>query len=245
MADEEVRATPVAQAGSSSPLHLANSPYGPWTPFTDWALPGCNNPTQMRHPNGTWFIICDSTKMYVFATTHVRRTLFAAFTLLTLCDLFPRSCLQVHWPQRDGPLHVASIADRYPSQPPTPVAVHSPFPTYVHIPAQRHGHSYGADPRDVRGRPVMDGHARPLACLFPCLHDDLRHTFMRSNRHFRPLVQRVLAGQAANHYHSQHPLTSHPASIASRTPTQAATASTGSARQRSPTLRPPTSQTEM
>lgn len=60
----------------------------------------------------------------------LRRTLFAAFTL-TLCDLFPRSCLQVHWPQRDGPLHVASIADRYPSQPPTPAAVHSPFPTYV------------------------------------------------------------------------------------------------------------------
>ena len=51
-------------AASGSPLHLAKSPYGPWTPFTDWGLPDCNNPTQMQHPNGTWFIICDSTRMY-------------------------------------------------------------------------------------------------------------------------------------------------------------------------------------
>lgn len=52
------RRSPAGGAGSSQ-LHLANSPYGPWTPFTDWALPSCNNPTQMKHPNGTWFIICD------------------------------------------------------------------------------------------------------------------------------------------------------------------------------------------
>ena len=50
-----------ARAGSS--LHLANSPYGPWTAF-EGPLPGCNNPTQVRHPNGTWFLVCDSFQMY-------------------------------------------------------------------------------------------------------------------------------------------------------------------------------------
>ena len=54
-----VQAALTAERARSAQLHLANSPYGPWTPFTGWALPSCNNPTQMKHPNGTWFIICD------------------------------------------------------------------------------------------------------------------------------------------------------------------------------------------
>jgi hypothetical protein len=50
-----------AQGGSA--LHLANSPYGPWVPF-EGPLPPCNNPTQMRHPNGTWFLVCNSNMLY-------------------------------------------------------------------------------------------------------------------------------------------------------------------------------------
>ena len=61
---EVAAAGPPPTAAGSSQLHLASSPYGPWAPFTDWALPDCNNPTQTRHPNGTWFLICDSTKLY-------------------------------------------------------------------------------------------------------------------------------------------------------------------------------------
>ena len=60
----EASAPLAAPSAKGSPLHLASSPYGPWTPFTDWDLPNCNNPTQMRHPNGTWFLVCDSTHMY-------------------------------------------------------------------------------------------------------------------------------------------------------------------------------------
>lgn len=53
-----------ARARGGSELHLANSPYGPWTPYTDGPLPDCNNPTAAQHVNGTWFLICDSFSMY-------------------------------------------------------------------------------------------------------------------------------------------------------------------------------------
>ena len=46
-------AVPQLSAQGGSALHLANSPSGPWVPFAG-PLPACNNPTQMRHPNGTW-----------------------------------------------------------------------------------------------------------------------------------------------------------------------------------------------
>ena len=55
-------AAAVLSAGGS-PLHVANSPYGPWTPVLE-PQPSCNNPTQFRHSNGTWFLVCDSFQLY-------------------------------------------------------------------------------------------------------------------------------------------------------------------------------------
>lgn len=49
---------------SGAPLHVANSPFGPWYPV-DEPLPSCNNPTQWQHKNGTWFLICESYVMYM------------------------------------------------------------------------------------------------------------------------------------------------------------------------------------
>jgi hypothetical protein len=54
---------PPEAGGAGSPLHVANSPFGPWTPVLE-PQPGCNNPTQFRHPNGTWFLVCDSYQLY-------------------------------------------------------------------------------------------------------------------------------------------------------------------------------------
>jgi hypothetical protein len=59
-------AAPPADAGST--LHIATSPYGPWTPATP--PPSCNNPSPWLAANGTWFLLCDS------------RTLFSAPTVL-------------------------------------------------------------------------------------------------------------------------------------------------------------------
>lgn len=56
-------ALPALTAQGGSALHLANSPYGPWEAF-EGPLPDCNNPTQMRHPNGTWFLVCNSNMLY-------------------------------------------------------------------------------------------------------------------------------------------------------------------------------------
>lgn len=47
-----------------SRLHLANSPNGPWIPWQGGTLPDCNNPTQFQHPNGTWFLVCDSNLLW-------------------------------------------------------------------------------------------------------------------------------------------------------------------------------------
>ena len=54
--------------GGGGPLHVANSPFGPWTPIGA-ASPsgGCNNPTQWHHGNGTWFLVCDSFKLFTGA----------------------------------------------------------------------------------------------------------------------------------------------------------------------------------
>jgi hypothetical protein len=54
---------PDAGGAPGSPVHVANSPFGPWTPVLT-PQPSCNNPSQFRHPNGTWFIVCDSTALY-------------------------------------------------------------------------------------------------------------------------------------------------------------------------------------
>ena len=43
-----------------SALHTASSLEGPWQPVLSGAPPSCNNPAPARHPNGTWFLICDS-----------------------------------------------------------------------------------------------------------------------------------------------------------------------------------------
>jgi hypothetical protein len=57
----EPNSSPATVPGSS--LHVSNSPYGPWEPILT-PLPDCNNPSQMQHPNGTWFIVCDSDILY-------------------------------------------------------------------------------------------------------------------------------------------------------------------------------------
>jgi hypothetical protein len=54
----------ISNAGSGSSLHLSNSLYGPWVPVTENAPPSCNNPSPVRHPNSTWFLLCDSTTLY-------------------------------------------------------------------------------------------------------------------------------------------------------------------------------------
>lgn len=53
----------IGETAPGSSVHVSNSPYGPWTPILT-PLPGCNNPSQMQHPNGTWFLVCDSTSLY-------------------------------------------------------------------------------------------------------------------------------------------------------------------------------------
>lgn len=49
------------KAGGST-LHAASSPDGPFLPTVP--LPNCNNPSPMLHPNGTWFLLCDSTTLH-------------------------------------------------------------------------------------------------------------------------------------------------------------------------------------
>lgn len=46
-----------------STLHIATSPYGPWTPVNP-APPGCNNPAPYLHPNSTWFLLCNGQTIY-------------------------------------------------------------------------------------------------------------------------------------------------------------------------------------
>ena len=58
---------PRAQAAPPSVLHLANSPWGPWQPVPLASQPlggNCWTPSQMRHPNGTWYVLCGVADMY-------------------------------------------------------------------------------------------------------------------------------------------------------------------------------------
>jgi hypothetical protein len=56
---------PVAPAAASgSSLHLSSSLSGPWEPVIQGAPPGCNNPAPARHPNNTWFLVCDSRQVF-------------------------------------------------------------------------------------------------------------------------------------------------------------------------------------
>lgn len=50
-------------AAAASSLHVAGSVYGPWSPVAPQP-PGCNNPAPLYHPNGTWFLLCDSSTLY-------------------------------------------------------------------------------------------------------------------------------------------------------------------------------------
>ena len=54
-------AAPAAPRGSS--LHLASDLAGPWLPSAT-PPPSCNNPAPMIHPNGTYFLVCDSHSLY-------------------------------------------------------------------------------------------------------------------------------------------------------------------------------------
>jgi len=40
-------------------VHVASSPYGPWS-LASTSPGGCNNPAPMLHPNGTWYLLCNS-----------------------------------------------------------------------------------------------------------------------------------------------------------------------------------------
>ena len=44
--------------GGGSTLHVATSPYGPFSPVAGQAPSGCNNPSPVLHPNGTLFLFC-------------------------------------------------------------------------------------------------------------------------------------------------------------------------------------------
>jgi hypothetical protein len=56
-----------AAAPAASSLHMASNPAGPWTPVLPQP-PSCNNPAPMLHPNGTWFLLCDSVTLYSAAS---------------------------------------------------------------------------------------------------------------------------------------------------------------------------------
>lgn len=47
----------------TSTLHIASSPYGPWVP-SPFPPPTCNNPAPLPHPNGSFFLLCDSSALY-------------------------------------------------------------------------------------------------------------------------------------------------------------------------------------
>ena len=50
-------------AAPGSTLHLAATPAGPWTP-SDHPPPPCNNPSPLLHPNGTFFLLCNSNVLF-------------------------------------------------------------------------------------------------------------------------------------------------------------------------------------
>jgi hypothetical protein len=50
------------EGAPGSTLHVASDPNGPWTPVLP-APPGCNNPAPLLHPNGTWYLLCDSSSI--------------------------------------------------------------------------------------------------------------------------------------------------------------------------------------
>ena len=51
-----------APAATGSTIHIAPGPNGPWTPVTPHP-PGCNNPAPWQHANGTFFMVCDGTRL--------------------------------------------------------------------------------------------------------------------------------------------------------------------------------------
>ena len=54
-----------ASTTNGSTLHLASSLNGPWEPVMAGVLPSnCNNPAPAMHPNGSWFVVCDSTALF-------------------------------------------------------------------------------------------------------------------------------------------------------------------------------------
>jgi hypothetical protein len=58
-ADEAAALPPRGRsAAASSTLHVATSPFGPWTPVPN--VPDCNNPSQAQHRNGTVFLLCNN-----------------------------------------------------------------------------------------------------------------------------------------------------------------------------------------
>jgi hypothetical protein len=46
--------------GPGSTLHVSATPDGPWVPSSH-PPPTCNNPAPLLHPNGTFYLLCDST----------------------------------------------------------------------------------------------------------------------------------------------------------------------------------------
>lgn len=53
----------IRSTANSSTIQLSNSPGGPWQPVSP-GPPACNNPAPLLHPNGTWFLVCASIKLY-------------------------------------------------------------------------------------------------------------------------------------------------------------------------------------
>ena len=53
--------SPTHSGSLTSTLHAAASLDGPWIAVP--GFPSCNNPTAIQHPNGTIFVMCDSTTL--------------------------------------------------------------------------------------------------------------------------------------------------------------------------------------
>ena len=51
-----------ADSARGATVHVSPTLAGPWTPFPN--TPACNNPAPLLHPNGTLFLVCDSSVMY-------------------------------------------------------------------------------------------------------------------------------------------------------------------------------------
>lgn len=54
----------LANPSPGETIHMATSPTGPWQPFS--LNISCNNPAPMQHPNGTWYVVCNTRNFVLY-----------------------------------------------------------------------------------------------------------------------------------------------------------------------------------